>query len=452
MKKIFTITSTVITLFIAGVGLVNAQEGYVPLAPLGAGLGGEAGSNTSITIATYLQNIFNFLIAIAAVLAVVMITIGGIRYMTTTSEGGKGGAREQITYAIGGLVLAIAAWLILFTINPALLNFDFVNRGGAVAEEERGEDGRVILNVEIKTTDIFASINQPFSHKIEVTGAVGFDFRMISSDSFPSGGFETVELTPTGVFRGTAGKEGSFPFTIEVEGAVGTSERDTATQTITFHVNSGEPLSVESDFATINAGEPLVKKDALRESAGLPLEPYTIKSSGGTRPYSFSIISGSLPPGLSLEQSTGIVSGTPDFANPSGQTFTATVEVTDKLGDKQSGVLKFNVNNPTSSIPPSNTISIETNTLRGTLGEPFSKSIFNVSGGQEPYTYRITGFGEVPGLSLNQSTGIISGTPERTTIRGNSSVNFEFYELTVQVTDSTGQNNSARVEIIIDGY
>lgn len=49
----------------------------------------------------------------------------------------------------------------------------------------------------------------------------------------------------------------------------------------------------------------------------------TISAQGGTPPYSFAVTSGSLPAGLSLAGSTGIVSGTPSTAATS--TFTVTV-------------------------------------------------------------------------------------------------------------------------------
>lgn len=60
---------------------------------------------------------------------------------------------------------------------------------------------------------------------------------------------------------------------------------------------------------------------ALRLSAGIIQSaelgtPYSdvITANGGTSPYTFSIASGSLPPGLSLNSSTGEISGTPTTA------------------------------------------------------------------------------------------------------------------------------------------
>ena len=103
------------------VGQVSAQLEYTPLAPL-PGIGDDG---PVPDLAGYLVAVFQLAIGIAAALAVIMITIGGIQYMSTDSMFGKSEGKEKIKQALSGLLLAIAAWLILYTVNPDTLNFNF---------------------------------------------------------------------------------------------------------------------------------------------------------------------------------------------------------------------------------------------------------------------------------------------------------------------------------------
>lgn len=73
---------------------------------------------------TFLNGAFKLGLAIAVTLAVVMITIGGFQYMASESIFAKGAGRERIQNALIGLLIALLIWLILFTINPRLLEFD----------------------------------------------------------------------------------------------------------------------------------------------------------------------------------------------------------------------------------------------------------------------------------------------------------------------------------------
>ena len=72
---------------------------------------------------TLLGYVFNFGLAIAVVLALVMIIWGGIEYMTTDSWEGKNDGKTRIQNALYGLGLALASYLILYTINPCLVQF-----------------------------------------------------------------------------------------------------------------------------------------------------------------------------------------------------------------------------------------------------------------------------------------------------------------------------------------
>lgn len=70
---------------------------------------------------TYIGRLIPFILGLAAVLAVVMIAIGGIEYAISEAVDAKADAKDRITQAILGLLLALASWLILYTINPDLV-------------------------------------------------------------------------------------------------------------------------------------------------------------------------------------------------------------------------------------------------------------------------------------------------------------------------------------------
>ena len=69
----------------------------------------------------YLNVMINLFIGLCAVLAMIMIIMGGIQYMTSELISGKEAGKEQIIHAILGLLLAVGAWALLNTINPDLL-------------------------------------------------------------------------------------------------------------------------------------------------------------------------------------------------------------------------------------------------------------------------------------------------------------------------------------------
>ena len=99
------------------IGNSNGSLGYVPLAPL-------TGDKTSpINPEQYLPFLFDLLIGVSALLAIVMIVVGGITYMTSDVFSQKSHGKETITNALWGLLLVISAYMILYTVNPDLLKF-----------------------------------------------------------------------------------------------------------------------------------------------------------------------------------------------------------------------------------------------------------------------------------------------------------------------------------------
>ena len=228
------------------------------------------------------------------------------------------------------------------------------------------------------------------------------------SPSLPSGlNFDTsngtISGTPTTVSSST-----SYTVTATNAGGSGTA-------TVTIQVNDVAPSSITytpNSFTLTN---------------GTPMTTVTPTSGGGT-PTSWSI-SPSLPSGLSLDNSTGAISGTPT-AITSSTTYTITATNT---GGSATAVVTIQVN----MAPPS---SISYNPSSHTLvkGTAMTTVVPTLSGGPVS-TWTISP--SLPaGLSLDSSTGAISGTP--TAISSSTSY-------TITATNAGG-SGTATVTIVVN--
>lgn len=122
MKKIFLIILISLTL----TPLLSRAQEYKLIEPLPciANTGNNCGTGETInkiSLNTYIDYVFKFSIALAAFLAVVMIIYGGFLYMTSEIPGVKSDGKEKITNAIFGLIMILASYLILQTIDPRLV-------------------------------------------------------------------------------------------------------------------------------------------------------------------------------------------------------------------------------------------------------------------------------------------------------------------------------------------
>jgi hypothetical protein len=110
----------------------GGKLGYCPLEPLP----GFTGDLSQLNFAQLLGLLFNILFTAGALFAVVMLVIGGIGYMVTAGGVGEiGEARKRMWAAILGLIILAGAWLILYTINPHLLNFDLSIKGTSISPQ-----------------------------------------------------------------------------------------------------------------------------------------------------------------------------------------------------------------------------------------------------------------------------------------------------------------------------
>lgn len=147
----------------------------------------------------------------------------------------------------------------------------------------------------------------------------------------------------------------------------------------------------------------------------------------GTIPVTWTVISGALPTGIVLS-SSGELSGTPATE---GQNFDFVVQATNGYGN--------DTQEYTGTIGAPIAPSIQTTALGGvvTSGVPYTQPISAI--GSQPITFSIVA-GTLPtGLTLNSTTGTISGTP---TVDG-------AYDFTVRATNSIGYDDQQYTGTIV---
>lgn len=117
MKKIIFFASTIIFF---GLAPDVFAQGFVPLAPI-PGLTQGATADT-VGLANFFNNLYKYLIGVAAILAVIEIIWGGLEISTQDSVSKKSDGKQRIYNAIGGLVLVLSPVLVFSIINPSILN------------------------------------------------------------------------------------------------------------------------------------------------------------------------------------------------------------------------------------------------------------------------------------------------------------------------------------------
>ncbi len=207
----------------------------------------------------------------------------------------------------------------------------------------------------------------------------------------------------TGVISGTASDGGSFDPTV-------TASHSSVSTSVTFDWTVSDPITItDPGPQQYNAGD----------AVSLPIG--ASDTAAGTLGYSAS----GLPTGLSINSSTGLISGTISGSIGVG-VYTSTVTVTDGMNSAVdsfawtvSAAAAVVVTNP--------------GTQTTTEGSSVSLSVGDSYSGGGTVAYAAEGL--PPGLAINTSTGVISGT-----VAAGDSV-FGPYDVTVTATDGTATDS-----------
>jgi hypothetical protein len=188
-------------------------------------------------------------------------------------------------------------------------------------------------------------------------------------------------------------------------------------------VISGIEATINADFNhTASTGVTVANPGNQTGTAGTAasVQVNATDTAGGTLAYAAT----GLPAGLSIDASTGLISGTPTAAG----TASVTVTATDSTGPSGSAAFTWTVN-----AVAGNTVTVANpGNQTGTVGTAASLQVVaSDSASGQTLSYSATGL--PAGLSINSASGLISGTP---TAAGTSSV-------TVTATDTTGAAGSA---------
>lgn len=193
-----------------------------------------------------------------------------------------------------------------------------------------------------------------------------------------------------------------------------------------FCISCGGGNQVSQTQSPTQPSAPVINTATLADGAVNSPYNVTLSVSGGVSPYSWSIISGAVPPGLVLNGSTGAITGTPTASG----TASFTVEVQDSQATKARAQASLSL-----QINPA--LSIVGTFSSAEVNAPYSATL-SVHGGSA-YAWSIIS-GMLPaGLALNSSTGVIAGTP---TTAGKSS-------FSVQAQDSQNMNISGQASFNI---
>ena len=223
-------------------------------------------------------------------------------------------------------------------------------------------------------------------------------------------------LTPARTYRVITG---SSIVTITDTGTAGQSLVADSAGTISFQFG-------------LDPAQPRIFITALPEARENTAYSASLTAVNGTSPYQWSILSGALPSGLSL-QANGTIGGTPAQAG----LFSFRVQVQDAASNTAQADLTLNVQEP------AQTMLITTSFLAEARENQDYEQLISVSGGALPLQWSVPSGAECLGrlgLSLDQ-TGRIHGKPQASGV----------CELTIRVTDSSQFSAGQQYQLLVQG-
>jgi hypothetical protein len=254
------------------------------------------------------------------------------------------------------------------------------------------------------TTDSLpaATVGEKYSAQLQSEGLTGRAAWSVVEGGLPPG----LTLNSRGSISGRPNTPGTYDFTIRLTDATArTVERS-------LSIDAATPVTITTT--------------SLPPGTLAQVYTATLAANGGGGDYVWTLLSGALPTGVTLDSETGALSGVPTGPG----TFEFVIGAEDQHGRRSSRTFAIGV---------ASAIVVTTDALvEGRLGSRYSVSLA-ADGGSGRYTWTLAGGSLPPGLTLS-SRGVISGRPSAAGV----------YTFSVHVRDAADRASTAELSILIN--